>query len=140
VGGINIKRWLLGSLAAAVVMFLIEGASSGLYQSDMMAAMQAHGLSAEMNPTMLGLSLGSSLLAGLGMVFFYAAARSRFGAGPRTAAIVGFFMWLSSYLLSVLSIAFFGIFPTGMLITWALVGLVETQAAAWVGARIYQEG
>lgn len=138
-GGINVKQWLIGGVAAAAVMFVLEGLSSVLYQEDMLAAMEAFGLSGEMSSSMILISVTTSLLVGLTLVFFYAAVRPRFGPGPRTAAIVGFVLWLGSYLLSILSMGWLGIFPSGMLVLWALIGLVELQAAAWVGGRLYRE-
>lgn len=97
--GINRGRWLVGGVAAGVVMWLIEGGASVLYMDDMQAALQRLGLSMEMTAKVWVLSVAVSLILGLALVFFYAAARPRFGPGPRTAAIVALGLWASGYLL-----------------------------------------
>ncbi|MDH5315090.1 MAG: hypothetical protein OEW44_01310 [Gemmatimonadota bacterium] len=137
--GININRWLLGGLVAGVIMWLAEGAASGLYMTDMEAAMAAHGLSMTTGTGTVLISLAVSLIAGLVLVFLYAAARSRFGPGPKTAAKMAVVMWLGGYLLSILGYKMMGLFPDRMLMLWAVVGLAEMVVASIVGAWIYHE-
>ena len=137
--GININRWLLGGLVAGVIMWLAEGAASVLYMTDMEAAMAAHGLSMTTGTGTVLISLAVSLIAGLVLVFLYAAARSRFGPGPKTAAKMAVVMWLGGYLLSILGYKMMGLFPDRMLMLWAVVGLAEMVVASIVGAWIYHE-
>lgn len=139
-GGIHVQRWIMGGLAAAAVIFLAEGVSGTLYLEDMTAAMEAHGLTFDMGGGAILLSVLLSLIAGLVLVFLYAAARPRFGPGPRTAVIVGLAMWFGGYLLTIIGYSFLGLFPTSMLVLWAVVGLVELPLAAVVGAWLYREG
>jgi hypothetical protein len=137
--GININRWLLGGLVAGVIMWLAEGAASGLYMTDMEAAMAAHGLSMTTGTGTVLISLAVSLIAGLVLVFLYAAARSRFGPGPKTAAKMAVVMWLGGYLLSILGYKMMGLFPDRMLMLWAVVGLAEMVVASIAGAWVYHE-
>ena len=137
--GININRWLLGGLVAGVIMWLAEGAASVLYMTDMEAAMAAHGLSMAAGTGTVLISLAVSLIAGLVLVFLYAAARSRFGPGPKTAAKMAVVMWLGGYLLSILGYKMMGLFPDRMLMLWAVVGLAEMIVASIAGAWVYQE-
>jgi heme/copper-type cytochrome/quinol oxidase subunit 2 len=137
--GINISRWLLGGLVAGVIMWLAEGAASMLYMADMEAAMAAHGLSMVAGTATFLISLAVSLVAGLVLVFLYAAARSRFGPGPKTAAKMAAVMWLGGYLLSILGYKMMGLFPDRMLMLWAGVGLVEMVVASIAGAWVYHE-
>jgi hypothetical protein len=137
--GINRGRWRVGGVAAGVVMWLIEGGASVLYMDDMQAALQRLGLSMEMTAKVWVLSVAVSLILGLALVFFYAAARPRFGPGPRTAAIVALGLWASGYLLSLVGYYMLGIYPNGMLVMWGVVGLLEMMVAAMVGAWIYRE-
>ena len=137
--GININRWLLGGLVAGVIMWLAEGAASVLYMTDMEAAMAAHGLSMVTGTGTFLISLAVSLIAGLVLVFLYAAARSRFGPGPKTAAKMAAVMWLGGYLLSILGYKMMGLFPDRMLMLWAVVGLAEMVVASIAGAWVYHE-
>ena len=138
-GGIDTKRWLLGGLAAGVLIWLIEGLASLLYMADMKTALEAHGLAMEMSVGAVVTSVIVSLIAGLTIVFIYAMARARLGPGPRTAVIVAVAFFVGSTLLSILGFRMLGLFPDGMLLTWALVGLVEAVLAALLGGYIYTE-
>ncbi len=138
-GGIDTKRWLLGGLAAGVLIWLIEGLASLLYMADMKTALEAHGLAMEMSVGAVVTSVIVSLIAGLTIVFIYAMARARLGPGPRTAVIVAVAFFVGSTLLSILGFRMLGLFPDGMLLTWAVVGLVEAVLAALLGGYVYRE-
>lgn len=138
-GGINIGRWLLGGAVAGIVMWLLEGLASGLYMAEMKASMEAHGLSMELTASVWVLSILVSLLAGLVLVFVYAAARPRFGPGPKTAAIVAVALFVGGYLLSLIGYHMLGLFSTGLLLKWGAIGLAEMLVAGQVGAWLYRE-
>lgn len=138
-GGINVKRWIMGGLAAGVVMWVIEGAASQLYRADMEAAMAAHGLSMDMSGATLAMTLIVSFIAGLTLVFFYAACRPRFGPGPKTAIKVAVAMWFGGYLLSLLGYDLMGLFDNGLLVMWGAVALIEAVVATMVGGWLYRE-
>lgn len=138
-GTINTSRWLLGGSVAAIIIWLIEGAASVFYMEDMQTAMQAHNLSLEMGPGMWLITILVSLIAGLVSVFFYAAARPRFGPGPKTAVIVAVAFWIGSYMLSLLGYQMLGLYPASMLVMWGAIGLVELIVATLVGAWLYRE-
>jgi hypothetical protein len=140
VGNINVARWLAGGVAAAAVMFVCEGVGSALYLEDMQVAMAAHALSMDMTPLGFILPVVASLLAGLTLVFLYAAARTRFGPGPRTAVIVATAMWVGGYLLSLLGYVMMGLFSAGLIVTWSIIGYVEMVLGALLGGWIYREG
>lgn len=65
--------------------------------------------------------------------------RPRFGAGPKTAVIVGVALWLSGYLMSLIGYQMMGLFSQSLLVTWGVVGLVEVVLASILGAWIYRE-
>jgi len=138
-GGIDTKRWLLGGLAAGVLIWLVEGLATMLYMDDMKAALEAHGLAMEMNVGAVVTGAVVSLIAGLTIVFIYAMARARLGPGPRTAVTVAVVYFLGSYLISILGFRMLGLFPDRMLLTWGVVGLVEAVLAALLGGYIYRE-
>lgn len=138
-GKINTARWLAGGIAAGVLMWLAEGLASQLYLADMQTALAAHNLEYTMTAMAVVTSVAASLIAGLTLVWLYAAARPRFGPGPRTAVMVAVAMWGGGYLLSLLGYRMLGLFPDSLLAQWAAVGLVEMVAAANLGGWIYRE-
>ena len=79
------------------------------------------------------------IVVGLTLVFFYAAARPRFGPGPRTAIIVAVALWIGGYVLSLLGYQLMGLFPPRLLVLWGGIGLVEMILAGLVGGRLYRE-
>jgi hypothetical protein len=137
--GINVGRLIGGGVVAGVIMWVLEGAASALYMRDMTAAMQAHGLSMEMDAGLVLTSIAVSLIAGLALVFFYAAMRPRFGPGPGTAIIAAVALWIGGYLLSLIGYQMLGLFPVRLLVLWGAVGLVEMILAALAGGFIYRE-
>lgn len=138
-GGINVGRWLLGGVVAAVVIWLLEGVASVFYMADMQAALDAHGLKMEMSAATWAMSVTVSLLVGLALVFFYAASRPRFGAGPRTAVKVAVALWAGATLVQIVGYQMLGIFPASMLVSWGVIGLVELVVAGLAGAWLYRE-
>lgn len=138
-GGIDVGRWLGGGIAAGALIWVLEGAASVLYMGDMEAALAAHDLGMEMSAGIWAVTVTVSLLVGLTLVFFYAAARPRFGPGPRTAVLVAVVLWAGSYVVSLLGYAMMGLFPGGLLVTWGFVGLVEMVLASLLGGWIYRE-
>ncbi|NJO13062.1 MAG: hypothetical protein HC872_05895 [Gammaproteobacteria bacterium] len=137
--GINTGRLLLGGLVAAVVIFLIEGAATPFYMSDMLHALQQHNLS--MGSGASGMLAGAliSLLMGIGLIFFYAAARPRFGAGVKTAMIVATVSFFTGYFAGLIGYQAIGLYPTDMLVRFGVTGLVEMNLAAIAGAWVYRE-
>lgn len=137
--GINVGRLVAGGFAAGILIWLAEGAAGTLYMSDMQAVMQAHNLPSEIGATAIAVSVVMSLITGFAVVFFYAAARPRFGPGPKTAVLVGVVVWLAGYFVTLLGYETMELFPTRMLALWAVIGLVELIVAATLGAWIYRE-
>lgn len=137
--GINVKRWLAGGVASGIVLWLLESAASHLYLGEMQSALAGHNLEIEVTAVTWIESALLSLLIGLTMLFSYAAARPRFGPGPRTALVVAFMLWLGGYVPSLLGFDMMTLFSRRMLVQWGLVGLLEMMIASIVGAWIYRE-
>ncbi len=138
-GRINIGRLLLGGLVAGLVIFLIEGAMGPTYMAEWVRAMQAHNLPM---PSGASSAVGGallSLLMGVGLVFFYAAARPRFGAGVKTAVIVAVAYFVFAYLVGLIGYGLIGLYPTDLLVRWGVQGLVQLTLAAIAGAWLYRE-
>ncbi len=48
-------------------------------------------------------------------------------------------LWFGGWLPSLIGYGMIGLYPTGLLIQWAIVGLVELALAALLGGKIYRE-
>jgi hypothetical protein len=120
-------------------MWVIEGAASLLYVEEMQKAMDSLGLSMEMTAGTWVLTVLMSLLTGLVLVFFYAAARPRFGPGPKTAIIVAVALFCGGMLLSLLGFGMIGMYPTRLLLMWGCIGFIELIVISLAGAWVYRE-
>ena len=138
--GINVGRWIGSGVAAGMFIWVAEGAASLIYMDAVEAALAAHGLAMEMNGTTLALTVMVSLLAGLVLMFFYAAARPRFGPGPTSAVKVAVALWCGGILISLIGYGMVGLYPPWILLLWAFVGLAELVLAGLIGGWIYREG
>jgi hypothetical protein len=138
-GGIHVRRWLAAGTAAGLLRWLLEGASSMLYMPALMASLETHNLAVSTTVTGNMLHAVVSLIAGMTLVFFYAAARPRFGPGPRTAVLVAIAAWAGGYLLALIGYQILGLFPPALLLTWGATGLIEMILAGLVGGWIYRE-
>lgn len=137
-GKINWARVILGGLAAGIVYNVIEGISGALTMEEVTAAMEAHTLSMNQTPAMMMIYLGLGFLFGILGVWIYAAIRPRFGPGPNTALIAAFVVWLF-YFGSIVGWASIGLYSGKLIVTWTIVGLVESVIAILLGAWIYKE-
>lgn len=79
-------------------------------------------------------------LMGLLIAWVYAAIRPRFGAGPRTAILAGFFTWFCGYIFPWVRLA--PIIPSGglaggiLLSVWAMLGCI---VGGWLAGWVYRE-
>ena len=79
------------------------------------------------------------IVAGMFVVWLYAAIRPRFGPGIRTALVAGFAGWFFAGLLCNLIQLPNGIMPLGLTIIIIAWVLMEYLVAAAIGAKIYRE-
>ena len=126
-------------MVAGLVIFVIEGIASQLYAGPMEATLAEHNLSISMSAGGFVMAALASLFVGIALVWFYAAARPRFGPGPRTAVLVAVFFWLGGTVTSILGYRMVGLYPDPMLLQWAAIGVLEAIVAALAGGWIYRE-
>jgi hypothetical protein len=139
-GKINAGRVLIGGIVAGIIITVVEWLVNGVVLlEDWTEALRALGKSGEMTTGATVLYVLWSLLVGIATIWLYAAIRPRFGAGPRTAVIAGFAMWIFAYLSYTIAVAAVGLFPGRLLGITAVIGAVELVAAALVGAWLYRE-
>jgi len=131
----NVSRLLVGGLVAGLVFNVLGMASAVLF--DLETAFARADWTPE--PATPFIHLGMRFLLGVVAVFVYAAMRSRFGAGPRTAAIVGVVLWFVGYLLPGMLLAELGIFEGMQAIYLLAWGFLEAPIATMSGAWLYRE-
>jgi len=134
---INTTRLVVGGLVGGVVMIAVSLLAAPLYLSEMMASLDSRGIQPPEGSFPVYLLM--RLVWGFVAVWFYVAARPRFGPGLKTALLVGFVFWLGGVFLGIVSYGMLGLFPTGMLAIWSAMTLVAILASTVVGAWIYRE-
>ena len=139
-GKINMQKVIVGGLIAGVVLNAIDTVLYGVVlKAQMAAAMQALGKPAMTN-AQIPWFVFLDFVAGVFLVWLYAAIRPRFGAGPGTAAKAGLAAWFLGSLLVTLFMWPSGMMPQNIMIITTLAALVEWPLAAVVGAKFYMEG
>lgn len=139
-GKINWTRVITGGLLAGLVINIVEAVSAMFYMEDMKAALENHGLSMSESPGMMAFWFIYGFVWGILVIWLYAAIRPRYGAGPKTAVKAGVAFWFIGYFLPMIAWSSIGIYSTGMLTMWAIIGLIELIVATLLGAWIYKEG
>ncbi len=87
-GKINWARVLLGGLLAGLIINIFEYVTNGVVLAAAWdAAMKALGRHLSMSA--IAVFIVGGFIGGIAAIWLYAAARPRFGAGPKTAALTG---------------------------------------------------
>jgi hypothetical protein len=137
-GKINYARVFLGGLLAGVIFIVGGFFTNGIVLGrDWEAAMKALGHT--MPSSALGIFVIWGFLAGFSVLWLYAAARPRYGAGAKTAAKIGIAYWFIAQALPSLGQWGFGLFPKRLIVISTLAGLVEAIVASVFGAALYKE-
>jgi hypothetical protein len=137
-GKINWGRVIAGGIVAGIIINIFEYVTNGrVLAADWAAAMQS--LGRQMPPSAVPIFIVWGFLVGISAIWLYAAARTRFGAGPGTAVLTGFAYWVIGYLFPNLVNWALAIFPNRLLGITTIVGLVELILASLAGASIYKE-
>jgi len=141
-GKINMGRVLLGGLLAGLVFFFTEFVLQGvLLKGQWDAAMTALGRdpAAMKNSSAMMTYAAWSLIIGIVSVWFYAAARPRFGAGAGSAARVALGVWVAASLGPTLGNLAAGLWPARLLWCGTFGELPIYVIAIVVGAWPYTE-
>jgi hypothetical protein len=137
-GKINWTRVLLGGLLAGFIINIFEYVTNGvLLAAEWDAAMKA--LGRHLYTSAIAVFIVGGFIGGIAAIWLYAAARPRFGAGPKTAALTGFAYWMVGYALPTLDQMPLGLFPKRLLVAGCIVGLAEIIVASLAGAWLYKE-
>jgi hypothetical protein len=137
-GKINLARVFLGGLLAGLILNIFEYVLNGVvFASQWDAYMKV--LGRQMRPGAIPFFIVSTFVVGIGVVWLYAVARPRLGAGPKTAAITGVSFWFFAYAIpDAISIAA-NVAPGRLTLTICLILLVGVVLASVCGAMAYKE-
>lgn len=138
-GKINWGRVIAGGLLAGVVLNVFDWIVNGMLLADQWnAALSAMG-KGQMGGSMIAWFVVYDFLLGIAMVGLYAAIRPRFGAGPKTAAYAGVYVWLLLGFLHALGEVPVGLLPANLYWISTAAALVFVPLAAVVGGWAYKE-
>ena len=141
---INRQKLLVGGIAAAVVLNIIDYLSNAVILADRIRA-DANAFKpglgdqmAAMGASQIAVYVFFDLVIGFLLVWTYAAIRPRFGPGARTAAYVALLFFVFGLILS------YGYKEAGQMspgLWWSYMGIwfVNLMLASMVGGRVYSE-
>ena len=142
-GKINWGRVALGGVLWFVVYGLLGAAAASLYLvREGREAFKQLGLRVVSHldtPGFFAFVLVLTLVSGLFSIWFYAAIRPRYGAGPKTAVGAGFAMWMIAHLFPGLYWGQLLGLPIRLVGLNEVTTLVAVVAATLAGAWLYQE-
>lgn len=139
---INTGKVITSGLAAGVALNVIDFVSNtyilgARMKTDLDAVNPS--LWTAMNDTKnIAWFIALDFVLGIMLVWFYAAIRPRFGAGPGTAIKAGVFMWIFGS-MTWLYFYFMGLMSMGSYLLGSVMALVNFVVAAWVGGMLYTE-
>ena len=139
-GNVNRNRVILGGLLAGVIIDASEALINGVVlKQDWADVMSKLGKSPDLSTTMLATFNIIGFVTGILMVWMYAAIRSRYGAGPKTALMVALTIWIIGYAIPSVGEVGVGLIPAQLAATAAGLGVIEVILAALAGASVYKE-
>ena len=139
-GKINLGRVILGGIVAGIVMdilgYLVDGVLLAPRWADGMTSL---GHSDFTTNQIIGFNI-LGLVAGIALIWLYAAIRPRYGAGSRTAITAAIWFWIIGDLIPNLGIMWVPHLFSHHLVAFTTAGnLIETIAGALAGAALYKE-
>jgi hypothetical protein len=137
-GKINFARVFLGGLLAGLILNIFEYVLNGVvFASQWDAYMKV--LGRQMRPGAIPFFIVSTFVAGIGVIWLYAVARPRLGAGPKTAALTGLAFWFFAYAIPEANSIAANVGPGRLTLTICLILLVGVVLASVFGAMVYKE-
>lgn len=136
---INTSKVIVGGIVAGVVANAIDFVSQTyLFKGMMDAAMTKLNLPTTPTGSQIVLSIISDFAWMIATIWIYAASRTRFGPGPKTAVYAA----IASWAIGTSVAGYFyagGFFGTDLFLVSALSALINAIIATLIGARFYSE-
>ena len=139
-GKINMMKVVVGGLIAGLVLNVIDFVLFGMVLKDQMAAAMTSINRPAMTNAQIPWFVFLDFVAGIFLVWMYAAIRPRFGAGPATAAKAGVAAWFVGNLLVSLFMWPQHLMSTNLTLITIVAALIEWPVACVIGAKFYTEG
>jgi len=139
---INWGRLLIGTLIAAIILFVSDGLmhESWLHSDWLAVYNNLRATTPEETPVSMiyfaVFELGRAFIA----LFLYVLMRDRLQPGPKTAALAGVVAWIAFSLTGPAQFIPLGFFSNALWIKLAVAHLVTTVIATIAGAAIYKSG
>ena len=138
---INWGRLILGSLIAAIIMFLTDGfLHETIAKADWQAVYDRLGAR---TPEPHGMSMVYFAIYELGRGFtammFYVTMRNFFGAGPKTAVLAGIVGWIAFSLTAPVQFIPLGFFSNALWLKVGALHLIVSIIATIAGAALYKD-
>jgi hypothetical protein len=137
-GKTNKARVILGGLLAGLIINIFEYVLNGVVFAPQWAAYEK-ALGRQMRPGAIPFFIISTFVAGIGIVWLYAAARPRLGPGPKTAALTGLAYWFFDYAIPAANHIAANLAPGRLTLIVTLILLVGVVLGSICGASVYQE-
>jgi len=138
---INWGRLFVGTLIAAVIMFVSDGLIHETLAKADWRAVYAGLRAAEPEPH--GTSMAYFAIFELGRAFtammFYATMRAFFGAGPKTAVLAGIVGWVAMSLTGPVQFIPLGFFSIPLWLKVGAIQLLVSIVATIAGAAVYKD-
>ncbi len=138
---INWGRLIVGTLIAAIIMFVTDGFVHGTIAEADWKAVYAGLRAAE--PERHGPSMAYFVVFELGRAFtsmlFYALMRTRFGAGPKTAVLAAIAGWIAFSLTGPAQFIPLGFFSNALWLKVGAIHLATSIIATIAGAALYRD-
>ena len=138
---INWGRLVLGSLIAAIIMFVTDGfIHEAIARSDWRAVYEGLG-AREPEPHRLAMvyfaifELGRAFTA----MMFYVLLRAFFGAGPKTAVLAGILGWIAFSLTGPVQFIPLGFFSNALWLKVGAIQLIASIVGTIAGAALYKD-
>src|SRR5215510_1097478 len=136
---INVGRVLLGGFIAGVVLNIGEFLLNGVLLADSMGEdFKRFGLS-QPGSDFITKAVVATFILGIVIIWLYAALRTHFGPGVKTAIYAGLFAWFCVYVYQGVIQSGLGLVSTRQALIGAVWGLFEYAAGAIAGAWLYKE-
>ena len=137
---INMGRVLLGGLIAGLVLNIGEFLLNGVVLADAMKKdFERLHLTQDPGGNFIAKAVVVTFILGIVITYLYAAIRTQFGPGVKTAICAGLFAWFFVYLYT--GVIYSGLGLVAMKLFWIglIWGLVEYAVGAVAGAWLYKE-